>query len=269
MYDGRVGRWMTTDPYSQYHSPYLAMGNNPVKMIDPDGGRAYGIGVNSSGREVYNDGIKDGKFYYLGDYNGDLITSETMLFDKMISGEVNNFSVWMLNYNWVGTDNDLRTLVSGQWNFGNLIDYTPLIGDISFNTNTGYKMQLEAFSMDINFDTGSATVTKRPNGQWIFRISDNKLMWDDISILRSSLTHENFHFKQTRNALPVRIFPTLLDYRIWGPTEELQAYIFQKANTPGGFGSLNRNYIRQVDGNIRMYEGRIFYYQAQKKKTGN
>jgi hypothetical protein len=39
-YDGRVGRWMTTDPYSQYHSPYLAMGNNPVKMIDPDGGFA-------------------------------------------------------------------------------------------------------------------------------------------------------------------------------------------------------------------------------------
>ncbi|MFT6936525.1 MAG: RHS repeat-associated protein [Saprospiraceae bacterium] len=41
MYDGRVGRWMTTDPYSQYHSPYLAMGNNPVKMIDPDGGFSY------------------------------------------------------------------------------------------------------------------------------------------------------------------------------------------------------------------------------------
>jgi RHS repeat-associated protein len=38
MYDGRVGRWMTTDPYSQYHSPYLAMGNNPISNIDPDGG---------------------------------------------------------------------------------------------------------------------------------------------------------------------------------------------------------------------------------------
>ena len=38
MYDGRVGRWMTTDPYSQYHSPYLAMGNNPISLIDPDGG---------------------------------------------------------------------------------------------------------------------------------------------------------------------------------------------------------------------------------------
>ena len=40
MYDGRVGRWMTTDPYSQYHSPYLAMGNDPINQIDPDGGWA-------------------------------------------------------------------------------------------------------------------------------------------------------------------------------------------------------------------------------------
>jgi RHS repeat-associated protein len=38
MYDGRVGRWMTTDPYSQFHSPYLAMANDPINRIDPDGG---------------------------------------------------------------------------------------------------------------------------------------------------------------------------------------------------------------------------------------
>jgi len=37
-YDGRLGRWTTTDPYSQHHSPYLAMSNNPVSFIDPNGG---------------------------------------------------------------------------------------------------------------------------------------------------------------------------------------------------------------------------------------
>ena len=40
LWDGRIGRWLTTDPYGQYASPYLGMGNNPTLMIDPDGGCA-------------------------------------------------------------------------------------------------------------------------------------------------------------------------------------------------------------------------------------
>ncbi|KIA95229.1 hypothetical protein OC25_07915 [Pedobacter kyungheensis] len=38
MYDAQIGRWMSTDPYEEHHSPYLAMGNNPVTTVDPDGG---------------------------------------------------------------------------------------------------------------------------------------------------------------------------------------------------------------------------------------
>lgn len=37
-YDSAIGRWLTTDPYGQYHSPYVGMGNNPVSGIDADGG---------------------------------------------------------------------------------------------------------------------------------------------------------------------------------------------------------------------------------------
>ncbi|MEE3999178.1 RHS repeat-associated core domain-containing protein [Tenacibaculum sp. FZY0031] len=38
LWDGRIGRWLTTDPAGQYSSPYLGMGNNPISRVDPDGG---------------------------------------------------------------------------------------------------------------------------------------------------------------------------------------------------------------------------------------
>jgi RHS repeat-associated protein len=38
LWDGRIGRWLTTDPYRQYSSPYVGMGNDPINGIDPDGG---------------------------------------------------------------------------------------------------------------------------------------------------------------------------------------------------------------------------------------
>ncbi|HWY38579.1 MAG TPA: RHS repeat-associated core domain-containing protein, partial [Bacteroidia bacterium] len=37
-FDVRVGRWFAPDPMGQHHSPYLAMANNPISMIDPTGG---------------------------------------------------------------------------------------------------------------------------------------------------------------------------------------------------------------------------------------
>lgn len=38
LWDSRIGRWLTIDPYYQYASPYLGMGNNPISQVDPDGG---------------------------------------------------------------------------------------------------------------------------------------------------------------------------------------------------------------------------------------
>ncbi len=36
-YDPQLGRWFTPDPAEQFANPYLAMGNNPVVYVDPDG----------------------------------------------------------------------------------------------------------------------------------------------------------------------------------------------------------------------------------------
>lgn len=36
-----IGRWLVTDPFQQFHSPYVGMGNNPVGSVDPRGGTCY------------------------------------------------------------------------------------------------------------------------------------------------------------------------------------------------------------------------------------
>lgn len=41
MYDASVGRWFNTDPQNQFGSPYLAMGNNWVVSVDPNGEFAF------------------------------------------------------------------------------------------------------------------------------------------------------------------------------------------------------------------------------------
>jgi RHS repeat-associated protein len=38
MYDARIGRFTTTDPYKEFHSSYLGMGNRPHMTTDPTGG---------------------------------------------------------------------------------------------------------------------------------------------------------------------------------------------------------------------------------------
>ncbi|MGP1994258.1 RHS repeat domain-containing protein [Zobellia laminariae] len=38
LWDSRIGRWLGPDPYGEFSSPYLGMGNNPINLIDPNGG---------------------------------------------------------------------------------------------------------------------------------------------------------------------------------------------------------------------------------------
>lgn len=55
-YDAAIGRFVTADPYEQFSSPYLAMGNNPVVSFDPDGGYCY----DSNGNQI---ACPDGDIY--------------------------------------------------------------------------------------------------------------------------------------------------------------------------------------------------------------
>lgn len=37
-YDPQIGRWIQVDPYNEFYSPYVGMGDNPVNFLDMDGG---------------------------------------------------------------------------------------------------------------------------------------------------------------------------------------------------------------------------------------
>ena len=40
-YDAQIGRWVQQDPYQQFASPYVGMGDDPVNNTDPSGGLSW------------------------------------------------------------------------------------------------------------------------------------------------------------------------------------------------------------------------------------
>ena len=86
LWDGRIGRWLTTDPMGQYNSPYIGMGNDPINGIDPDGGwetkigQLWGWARNGFKGERFTSEIGTGNYKYGIDTNSgigsDLIYSQ-------------------------------------------------------------------------------------------------------------------------------------------------------------------------------------------------
>ncbi|MNF86260.1 hypothetical protein D3C84_686920 [compost metagenome] len=64
LWDGRIGRWLSTDPYSQYASPYLGMGNNPVSGVDPDGGWLFKFWANFQRNNAIKNGLDPSQIMY-------------------------------------------------------------------------------------------------------------------------------------------------------------------------------------------------------------
>lgn len=75
MYDSRIARWLQYDPETQFHSPYIAMGNNPINGIDANGGsfidraHAFMFAALHGGRTGYSKSKVDGKEYYTVSYS--------------------------------------------------------------------------------------------------------------------------------------------------------------------------------------------------------
>src|SRR5690606_28260817 len=52
-FDSQMGRWTTPDPYEEFANPYLGMGNNPVRNVDPDGGSLLDYFKNAAGQIIW------------------------------------------------------------------------------------------------------------------------------------------------------------------------------------------------------------------------
>ncbi|UOY08643.1 hypothetical protein L0P88_08830 [Muricauda sp. SCSIO 64092] len=96
LYDPRINRWLTTDPYGQYHSPYMSMGNNWTTRVDPDGG--FDWYKDKQGNYVYNSNLTAenassllgkgetylGKSYFEA---GEIFLGESGTFHNFLTGE--------------------------------------------------------------------------------------------------------------------------------------------------------------------------------------
>jgi hypothetical protein len=92
----QTGRWTGVDELAQQYwetSPFVSMGNNPVKFVDLDG-RSTGWYVNLDNGNYYSDGVDDGKVYtYRGaKYDAQYAKAEKSSnrkksFDKVSSGK--------------------------------------------------------------------------------------------------------------------------------------------------------------------------------------
>lgn len=78
LWDGRIGRWLSPDPYGQHYSPYQGMGNNPINRVDPDGGWETWLGAffgwaggGFKGSIFKSDDLGDYGIRYEGTYNSE------------------------------------------------------------------------------------------------------------------------------------------------------------------------------------------------------
>ena len=106
LWDSRIGRWLTTDPYGQFSSPYVGMGNDPINGIDPDGGwktkwgRFWGWVGNGFRGERYTSDVSTGKRKYglaFDDGGGDGPGELTGTFMAVSGADLDS---WNMNQQW-------------------------------------------------------------------------------------------------------------------------------------------------------------------------
>jgi len=131
LWDSRIGRWLTTDPAGQYHSPYMAMDNNPIISTDPTGGstdddyllKSDGTFVflreRSGPDRLYVEGMNN--YYTINDKNLLPSLEGTQSFGTAIGFSNSGsdiFKVFMAGANFTNVEFQAGSLKSGQYYVG-------------------------------------------------------------------------------------------------------------------------------------------------------
>jgi RHS repeat-associated protein len=74
MYDPELGRWHVQDPALQFANPYLAMSNNPVSFVDPDG-RRTSVRAGETASCGYSESISNIEDYLADAFDGNARSS--------------------------------------------------------------------------------------------------------------------------------------------------------------------------------------------------
>jgi len=130
MYDPVIGRWLGPDPYRQFYSAYVGMGNNPVSGVDPDGGKVNPI-FDMDGNYLGNDDlgfngeaiVMDKSLYYSG------IKHEEALERGVYYSKAEGMS-WNAMINLVSTWQELPKEINGELYFQGVRIFQSEIGDL-------------------------------------------------------------------------------------------------------------------------------------------
>jgi RHS repeat-associated protein len=115
MYDQRLGRWFSTDPYGQHWSPYLAMSNNPVSFVDPDGGNDW---WDRNGVTYYIDGQQVASWEFSAFMGSPILGTQIEATGSLFGGTVD----WLATYGklaeyFVRTDPETKEKIYGWGNY--------------------------------------------------------------------------------------------------------------------------------------------------------
>lgn len=206
MYDARIARWISPDPYGQYASPYVGMGNSP-NGVDVDGGlfglstslstlvgAGIGFGIGSSLGLLLD---KDNWWKYgiagafLGGTAGFLTGNNSYMGSK--SARSKNFSSGKVSTTFKRTRvgklkypkfNDTLSKEFTLFNYKERIFYGPYMMPFQWGINLGSKFSALSFSFSGNgiydgsvfrnnrdissFSIGRDEVTSRGNARFLF-----------------------------------------------------------------------------------------------------